>query len=164
MKSPNIKKTMYRTGAILAVLLITIIAAFAGSTGSPTTQISQSNNFLLRSSSETRGLTLFMDVEEQKRQTKEIVSNLVSKNYEAVRKNFNEQMRNGLSADQIKQVWETLISQVGNYKGQDDPIVQRVQGYDTVTIRCRMEKGAIAVQVAFDSEEKVGGLWAVPTY
>lgn len=101
---------------------------------------------------------------ELEQQTKEIVDNLVAKNYESVRKNFTEAMKKNLSADQIKQVWESVLDRAGAYKSQNDPVAAKVQGYDTVTIRCQMEKGAIAIQAAFDDSGKVDGLWVLPTY
>ena len=97
-------------------------------------------------------------------QAKGIVSNLVGKNYEAVRKNFTEAMKKNLSAEQIKQVWESVLEKTGNFKSQNDPFPEKIQGYDTITIRCQMEKAAIAVRVAFDDSGKVDGLWVLPTY
>jgi hypothetical protein len=97
-----------------------------------------------------------------KKTAKGLVDNLVAEDYEGVRENFNEQMRQGLSADQIAQTWTAAVQQLGSYRSQGSPQLIKDQGFDAVVIRCQMERGALTVEVVYDGEGKVGGLWIRP--
>lgn len=103
-----------------------------------------------------------MDVESMKKGAESIVGKLVSGDYEGVRANFDENMKASLPASKIKEVWEGVKAQNGEYKSHGTPYHQKVQGGDGVRIRCQMERGAVNVDVYYNAEEKVAGLWVVP--
>jgi hypothetical protein len=93
---------------------------------------------------------------------REVVNKLVAEDFEGVRANFNEQMKQGLSAEQMKQVWRAAIQYHGAYKSQGEAVNSQQQGYDVYTIRCEMERSPMEVIVAYDQNGKIGGLWIRP--
>jgi hypothetical protein len=104
------------------------------------------------------------DVATMKSDAVEIVNKLRSGDYEGVRSNFDESLKSSLSASQIRQGWETVISHIGAYNRHGDPYYTRVDdSHHSVVVRCEMERGAVAVQVYFNDGGKVVGLWLRPT-
>ena len=103
-----------------------------------------------------------MDVESMKKGAESIVGKLVSGDYEGVRSNFDNNLRTNLPASKIKEVWEGVKAQTGEYKSHGTPYYQKVQGGNGIRIRCQMERGAVNVDVYYNAEEKIAGLWVVP--
>lgn len=100
---------------------------------------------------------------DHKADAKVIVDKLVSGDYEGIRQNFNAQMKAGLSAEKMKEVWTAVVQQLGKYKSQGPPHSgQGPGGWEIVVIRCQMEKGELDVEVDYDTEGLVGGFWVRP--
>ena len=93
---------------------------------------------------------------------KEVVNKLVAGDFEGVRANFNDTMKQGLSAEQMKDVWNRAIAYHGAFKSQGEARNAQQEGYDVYLIRCVMEKSPMEVVVAYDSNGKIGGLWVRP--
>jgi oligoribonuclease NrnB/cAMP/cGMP phosphodiesterase (DHH superfamily) len=93
---------------------------------------------------------------------KEVVSKLVAEDFEGVRANFNATMKQGLSAEQMKDVWKKAIAYHGEYKSQGEARNAQQDGYDVYAIRCEMKNSPMEVVVAYDSDGKIGGLWVHP--
>jgi uncharacterized protein DUF3887 len=93
---------------------------------------------------------------------KEVLSKLLAKDYEGVRANFNQQMKDGLPAERIKEVWESALQYHGTYVSQSEPTRKQDQGYDVFVIRCEMQRSPLEVVVAYDQSGKIGGLWVRP--
>ena len=101
-------------------------------------------------------------VQGRKSAAKEVVSKLVAGDVEGVRADFNEQMKQGLSADQMRQVWAEAIKYHGKFVSQREANNAQQQGHDVYSIRCEMEKSPMEVVVAYDGNGKIGGLWLRP--
>jgi hypothetical protein len=71
-------------------------------------------------------------------------------------------MNASLSSQMLEQGWNALTQQFGPFKSQDQPQTRKSHGYEIVTIICRMERGAIEVEVDFDTSGEIGGLWLRP--
>ena len=71
---------------------------------------------------------------------------------------FNSQMADALSVEGLGQVWEVLRSQVGEFESVTDQRVTNTQGVTVVTFECQFERATLNVIVAFDGEDKIGGL------
>lgn len=91
-----------------------------------------------------------------------VLSKLLAEDFEGVRATFNQQMKDGLSAEKIKEVWEAALKYHGKYKSQGEPSRSQDQGYDVFVIRCEMERSPMEVVVAYDQNGKIGGLWLRP--
>lgn len=93
---------------------------------------------------------------------KEVVNKLVAENFEGVRANFNETMKQGLSVEQMRDVWKKAIAYHGAYKSQGEARNGQQDGYDVYVIRCEMKSSPMDVIVAYDNDGKIGGLWLRP--
>ena len=83
--------------------------------------------------------------------------------FEDVTKQFNAQMTAGLSAAQLRQMWANLSQQVGALESiVDERVATPAPGITAAVLGCQFEKAALNVIVAFDAENKIGGLQIVP--
>lgn len=94
--------------------------------------------------------------------TKEVLRLLVAHDYDGIRVHFDSQMKERLSSQMLEQGWSTLTQQFGSFVSQEQPQTRKARGYQIVTILCRMEKGAIELEVDFDTTSEIGGLWLRP--
>jgi len=79
---------------------------------------------------------------------KKIVDNLKKKDYEAVRTDFTNVLRQQLT--------------VGNFQEIMNVKTQNVNGYDVVRARCRFQNDNGTVEATFNDEHKVIGLFLRP--
>jgi hypothetical protein len=111
---------------------------------------------------QARSLSSVTNSEGSASAAKEVVNKLLAEDFEGVRANFNQQMKDGLSAEKIKEVWEAALQYHGKYKSQSEPTRSQDQGYDVFVIRCEMQRSPMEVMVAYDQSGKIGGLWVRP--
>ena len=111
---------------------------------------------------ENTGNIVFADCEQTKKQANEVVDRLIAKDFEGVRKNFNENMKQNLSAEQLKAVWTSVTTEIGAYKSREKSLYQEYPDNTAVFTRLQMEKGRVAVEVRFGADGKIGGLWVRP--
>lgn len=93
---------------------------------------------------------------------REVVNMLVAQNFEGVRAHFNQVMKDGLSADRMREVWNAAIQYHGQFKSQGAANQSQDQGYDVFIIKCEMERSPMEVVVAYDQSGSIGGLWVRP--
>ncbi len=91
-----------------------------------------------------------------------VMENLEKGEFGKVTETFNKQVKDGLSADKLAGVWNSLPSQLGKYQDRGDAAYTRDKGFDTVSIVCRFEKQKIIFKCMFDKDKKIGGLWFLP--
>lgn len=94
--------------------------------------------------------------------SKEIATNLSEKKYEDVRKDFSNGLKNNLSTDMIAKGWENLVAQNGAFTEIISATKTNVQGYDVIKVRCKFEKENANVEVTFNDDKKVIGLFLKP--
>ena len=82
--------------------------------------------------------------------------------FDAVTAEFNAQVAAALTAEQLGQIWMTLKSQVGEFESVTDRSVANVEGFTAVTLECQFERAALNMLVAFDGDDKIGGLRFLP--
>jgi hypothetical protein len=166
LHSNKLRNLFYLTGLTLPACFVSIVvlaSTFTAAASGPSR--SSKGDWPIEGMSNFRIATTYtriQDSRDYKRIAKELVDNLVTEDYDAVRENFNEQMRQGLSAERIAQTWSAVVQQLGSYQRQGTPMLIKDQGYDAVVIRCQMERGAVTVEVVYDNQGKVGGLWVRP--
>jgi len=93
---------------------------------------------------------------------KKIVDNLKKKDYEAVRTDFTNVLRQQLTVKQIGDAWENFLSTLGNFQEIMNVKTQNVNGYDVVRARCRFQNDNGTVEATFNDEHKVIGLFLRP--
>jgi hypothetical protein len=117
----------------------------------------------LRASQQLLHRSFSPPVFDHKEDAKGVVNKLVAEDFEGIRKNFNAQLKAALSAEKMKDGWTAIGNQLGKYKSQGQPHSgPGPGGYDIVIIRCQMDKGELDIEVDYDSDGLIGGLWLRP--
>lgn len=111
---------------------------------------------------EITGNITFADCEATRKMANEIVDKLIARDFEGVRKNFNEYMTKNLSAEQLKAVWTSVTTEIGEYKSREKSLYQEYPDNVAVFTRLQMEKGRVVVEVRFGADGKIAGLWLRP--
>jgi hypothetical protein len=92
----------------------------------------------------------------------EFINQLAAGEYEAASAHFNTTMQKAMPTAALQQAWEQLINQVGAFQEQLDTRAEQTDGYTSLTVTTRFEKAAIDIQVVFNSQGQVSGLWFRP--
>lgn len=88
---------------------------------------------------------------------KNFIKALEKGDYEAAVKNFDETMTKAAPPEKMKQVWETVINQVGELKQQTGIRTESLPKYDIVYITCEFEKWTLDVKVVFNKKKQIAG-------
>lgn len=102
------------------------------------------------------------DCEQTKKMANEVIDRLIAKDFEGVRKNFNENMKQNLSVEQLKAVWTGVIAEKGEYKSREKSLYQEYPDNTAIFTQIEMAKGKLVVEVRFGTDGKIGGLWIRP--
>lgn len=102
--------------------------------------------------------------EEQKRIeiTSQIAKQFESGDYELIRGQFDANMKAALSADQLKEVWEQLLSQLGEYEERGVVTTSKIQQYEVVYMELKFRLAPFKLKVVFNEAEEVAGLFLIP--
>ena len=106
----------------------------------------------------------------EKTQGKDIVSaaeqfveRLAKSDFSAAVKEFDVTMTNAAPPDKLKQIWESLVADVGPLKTRLGTRTERLGEYDGVFVTCQFEKAKLDVKVVFNRSKQISGLFFVPT-
>jgi dienelactone hydrolase len=88
-----------------------------------------------------------------------LVDAFAKTDYADAGKNFDKVMQKALPADKRKNLWETLLKQVGAFKKRTGTYVEKSGKYDVVIVACQFEKTALEVRVVFNADKQVTGLF-----
>jgi uncharacterized protein len=75
---------------------------------------------------------------------------------------FDATMTNAMPEATLKQTWASVTGQAGKFKKQVKTRAEKIQGYDAVFVTCEFEKANLDVQVVFDSQKKIAGMFFKP--
>lgn len=93
---------------------------------------------------------------------RDLVKLLANGDFEKAVENFDSTMKNALPADKLKQVWDSLIVQVGAFVEQTGVRKDKIQQYDVIFVTCKFEKAVLDAKVVFNQENQISGLFFVP--
>lgn len=92
----------------------------------------------------------------------QFVQSMVDGKFTDATAHFDSAMNAAMSADQLKQTWDGLVSQCGAFKKMGETRTAQEGGFDEVFVPCEFEKVTLDAKVVFDKDGKIGGLWFVP--
>jgi dienelactone hydrolase len=92
----------------------------------------------------------------------EFINQLANGEYEAATARFDDAMLKAAPAPQLKQIWEQLLGQVGAYQEQLDTQSEEVGEYTRLNVTTQFEKAKIVIQVVFNSQGQISGLFFEP--
>jgi hypothetical protein len=93
---------------------------------------------------------------------REVVNMKVRGDFSGVARMFDSNMRNAVTADQMRQGWQSIINQVGAFQRIIEMNLNSQGGYDTVDIKCQCQRGFIYIRVVINRQQEIAGLWVQP--
>lgn len=91
-----------------------------------------------------------------------LLADFTAGRYDAAAKNFDAKMLEALPPAKLAEFAKQLAAEVGAFKSVRDVKQATAQGYDLVILVSEYEKTVVNVQVAFDADGKVAGLYFRP--
>jgi fermentation-respiration switch protein FrsA (DUF1100 family) len=92
----------------------------------------------------------------------EFVVALENGHYDDSVKHFDETMAKLAPPEKMKEVWKTLIKQVGSFKKQKGVWTESLPKYDIVYVTCEFEKATLDIKVVFNKNKQISGQFFVP--
>lgn len=91
-----------------------------------------------------------------------VLQHLVAKEFSQIPEDFNARMKDALTPDMLKEVWNGLVAQIGEYQEKGNVITDVIKGYRVVYIICKFETQPFKLKVVFDDQDLVAGLFIIP--
>lgn len=92
----------------------------------------------------------------------EFVELLAKADYDRATAMFGAEMREAMTAQELRNTWDGLEAKNGALKRRIDSRIEREGGFDCVYVTCEFEKAKLDVKVVFNDRGEVGGLWFKP--
>lgn len=93
----------------------------------------------------------------------ELVTSLSKGDYNAAGRNFDAAMKKAMPPAKLSEVWQTLQEQVGKFKRKTGVRMSRIFPYTIVYVTCEFVQVPIDIQITYNQDGKVAGLFFVPT-
>lgn len=82
--------------------------------------------------------------------------------FAAAEANFTDQMKETVTSDRLKGLWDSILSQAGAFEKTAATKTIHEGGYTTVIVNTTFKNKTIGFAVTFDDSGKIGGLHLVP--
>ncbi len=93
---------------------------------------------------------------------KTFVDQMAKGDFAAATSIFDTNMKSPMSEAKLKETWQQLLGQVGAFQQQTGTHTADQLSYKIVFVTCRFEKADIDVQLSFDSQNQISGLFFKP--
>jgi dienelactone hydrolase len=87
------------------------------------------------------------------------IESLLDGDYEKAAESFDDTMTRALSKNSLKDAWEKVISEAGEYIGEVEVKEGKQDSMHIVEVISEFEKTGIVTRVVFNSQGKISGLW-----
>lgn len=87
---------------------------------------------------------------------------LMNGDYDEMNEAFASELQVSLPPSKIRDVMRQVESQIGSITEIREPKQKRVRGHPGAEVLCETERGRLLVQVIFNEDKEVAGLWVVP--
>lgn len=87
------------------------------------------------------------------------VYQVVAGGFEQAAKSFDAAVSKQFNAAKLMEVWSAVIAQVGMFKNIKGTKTNPYGAYTLVFVTCNFDKAALDVQLSFDAEKKIAGLF-----
>jgi hypothetical protein len=105
---------------------------------------------------------LAQDFTVEKEITQKVIDHFEVNEIDQIYDLFNENMQAAISKEELGIIWQSLAAQCGVYHGSGSTIASKVQGMVVVNQFLDFEKTDVDIRLAFDEDNKIGGLFFVP--
>ncbi|MBC7320884.1 DUF3887 domain-containing protein [bacterium] len=90
---------------------------------------------------------------------KGFISLLVQERFTEASKVFTEELTKALPENTLASIWKSLITTLGKFNSILDIKTTEIQVYKVVIVTCDFELGSLGIQITFDRESKIAGLY-----
>lgn len=90
------------------------------------------------------------------------IQQLVSHEFETATAPFDSTMLSVMPTAKLKEVWASLLSQVGMYQNSLGVRVEPTGGYQVVIVTAQFEQAALDCKVVYDAQDRISGLYFAP--
>lgn len=90
------------------------------------------------------------------------VALLAGGDYATAESRMDTTMRRLMPAARLAETWSAIQAQAGAFRAQRGATVNRVGGYEVVSVTCEFANASLDLQVAYNAAGEVGGLHIVP--
>ncbi len=94
---------------------------------------------------------------------KAFVTQMAGGQFEKAVEPFDQTMSKALPAEKLKQVWDGLTKENGSFQQMSETRTEKIQQYNVVYVTCVFEHGTLDAKVVFNSQNKIAGLFFVPS-
>ena len=91
-----------------------------------------------------------------------LVTQLSARQFDKVEAQFDDQMKAALPLTKMPEVWDSILAQVGAFKGITAAKVLQKQGLAAAFVTCEFERATLDAQIYMDSRGQVKGLFFAP--
>ena len=91
-----------------------------------------------------------------------LVTQLSARQFDKVEAQFDDQMKAALPVAKMPEVWDSILAQVGAFKGIAAAKVLQKQGLAAAFVTCEFERATLDAQIYMDSRGQVKGLFFAP--
>jgi uncharacterized protein len=92
----------------------------------------------------------------------EWVNLLVAGKFDLAVESFDKTVSAQITAANLKDIWNSIIVQFGALKNIKGTRTATFGGYNIVFVTCDFNKAALDIQLSFDAEKKIAGLYFNP--
>jgi hypothetical protein len=93
----------------------------------------------------------------------EFVDLMVKGDFAGAEARHDATMRSALPEPKLRETWQTLEKQAGQFKKRLKTRTLKVGGYDVALVTCEFERTKLDVKVVFNSHSEVAGLFFLPS-
>ncbi|WP_218080484.1 alpha/beta hydrolase [Anthocerotibacter panamensis] len=92
-----------------------------------------------------------------------LVNSLAKEDFVAATANFDSAMSTALPAPKLQAIWQSLLAQAGSFKQQIGLRSEKTATYNTIYVTCEFERVTLDAKVVLDANQRVTGLFFVPS-
>jgi uncharacterized protein len=94
---------------------------------------------------------------------KALVAQMAAGQFDKAVEPFDGTMKRALPPDKLKEVWLGLTRQLGPLQRANETRTEKVKQYELVYVTCDFQHGKLDAKVVFSSDDKIAGLFFVPS-
>ncbi len=85
-------------------------------------------------------------------------TDMVSGDFSTTANNFNEDISKQLDEQKLKQAWESVVAEIGEYVGFYSATTEVIDNYLVATVILEFQFNAVIITTTYDSDEKIAGI------
>lgn len=113
--------------------------------------------------SESKGMSVISrDTTNQKTISRNVMYHYQKSDYDSISTYFHASLKPSLPVEKIAEGWETMNEQYGRFEKILSVKTLKDDDYSVILLRCKFQKDNATVQLAFNQDDKLVGLYFKP--